>query len=330
VKPDLRVSDPGQLKKTLSGLIRDIGGADSVPLGITPDGSLVRDMTYLAKAPGLVTGPEVQPDFRVGDPKQLRTTLGGLMRGIEGPENPPLGVLPDGSLVRDVRYLAKAPSKIFPKRGDGFIFGDKVTPEFLTKVKQISSELGVDPNWMMAVMEFESGLSPSTRNTKSGAIGLIQFTKTSGYDPKKLAGMTAEEQLDKVADYLKRHKGTLGNLSDLYMSVLWPAGMGKPDDYVLFRSPSREYKQNSGLDVAGKGYVTKADAAAAVESRYREGLQRGTTILNADGSSESQIGNKTIVQPPHRPSVITGPDVRPDLRVSDPKQLKKTLDRLMR
>jgi Transglycosylase SLT domain len=277
-----------------------------------------------------VTGPDVRPDLRVSDPKQFRQTLGGLMRGISGPENPPLGVLPDGSLVRDLSYLAKKPSIISPQREQGFIFGDKVTPEFLTKVKQISSNLGIDPNWLMAVMDFESGLSPTTRNAKSGATGLIQFTKAAGYDPTKLAGMTAEDQLDKVADYLKNHKGKLGNLSDLYMSVLWPGAIGKPDDYVLFKSPSREYKQNSELDVAGKGYVTKSDAAAAVERRYQAGLKRGTTTLRADGSSESRVGTKTIVQLPRRSSVITGPEVKPDLRVSDPKQVRTTLDRLMR
>jgi hypothetical protein len=57
----------------------------------------------------------VKPNFGVGDPNQLRATLGGLMRGITGPENPPLGVLPDGSLLRDMTYLAKAPSRIFPQ-----------------------------------------------------------------------------------------------------------------------------------------------------------------------------------------------------------------------
>ena len=66
-----------------------------------------------------------------------------------------------------------------------------------------------------------------------------------------------------------------GNLSDLYMAVLFPAAVGKPDNFVLFGNGAmsgytgRAYDQNRGLDRNGDGSVTKAEAAAKV-LRHRE------------------------------------------------------------
>jgi hypothetical protein len=270
------------------------------PLGVLPDGSLVRDMGYLQNVPSRISGPDVSPDLSISDPNQMRATLSGLMQGIG--KNPP------------------------PQ--EGLIYGDKVSPEFLTKTKQISSELGIDPNWLMAVMNFESAgtFSPSVPNAAgSDGVGLIQFTKGGGYTQEeldKIASKTPEDQLDDVRDYLMRHKGNLHSLADVYMTVLWPEAVGKDDDHPLFQysnpaKTQRAYQQNQGLDRGNKGYVTKADAAASLQASLQQGVNRGTTFLRPDGSSESQVGNKTIVQLPRRPSLIPkpAPDVKPDLNV---------------
>ncbi|MGC8160121.1 transglycosylase SLT domain-containing protein, partial [Salmonella enterica] len=47
--------------------------------------------------------------------------------------------------------------------------------EFTDKVKTISTELGINHNWLMFVMWFESKLNPQAVNPISGATGLIQF-----------------------------------------------------------------------------------------------------------------------------------------------------------
>ncbi len=290
---------------------------NQVASGPVPGGSnTIVDLGALTRARSRIPRPDAVPHLepnlgipnrRTSDPKRARTTLDALTRGADGQAMEPLGVSPSGSLMRDARQWMKAPSRIPKPPVDGLIFGDKVSPEFLTKVDQISSDLGIDPNWLMAVMAFESGgtFSPSEPNhSGSSGVGLIQFTKSTGYDLEKLKKMTGEDQLDYVAKYLQAHKGKLGSLSDLYMSVLWPDAIGKPDDHVLFKSPSIAYKQNRGLDVDDKGAVTKADAAAAVERKYQEGVRRGTTTLRLDGSTESRVGTKTIVRSPKHPRVI--------------------------
>jgi hypothetical protein len=55
------------------------------------------------------------------------------------------------------------------------------------------------------------------------------------------------------------------------MAILWPRAIGKPNDYVLFASPTKQYKQNSGLDQDRDGKVTKYEAAAAVRAKLTKG-----------------------------------------------------------
>ena len=147
-----------------------------------------------------------------------------------------------------------------------------VTEEFLIEVKNMSERLGVKPDDLMAVMAFESGgINPAAVNKWSGATGLIQFMPSTaeglGTTTEALRGMSAMEQLPYVETYLSQHgirAGRNNSLSDLYMAVLWPAAVGKPDGYVLFSSGSNAYSQNAGLDINHDGAITKAEAVQLV------------------------------------------------------------------
>ena len=151
---------------------------------------------------------------------------------------------------------------------------EKLSPQFRAKAQLIANRLGVNLDDFYRVMHFETGgeFSPATKNRMgSGATGLIQFTKRTaerlGTTTEALAQMTPEQQLDYVEKYLAPHKGKLGNLKDLYLSILYPAAMGKSDETVLFTPDKNplEYRQNAGLDTDNKGYVTVRDAVAAVQ-----------------------------------------------------------------
>lgn len=151
---------------------------------------------------------------------------------------------------------------------------EKVSEKFKEKVLQIAADLGTDPNFLMAIMSFESGhsFSPKKKNPLSGATGLIQFMpKTAiglGTTIAALEKMTAEAQLDVVAQYFKPFKGRMNTLEDAYMAVLFPVAVGKGSGFVLFKRPSVTYKQNHGLDLNGDGMITVGEAA----SRVRAGL----------------------------------------------------------
>ena len=92
--------------------------------------------------------------------------------------------------------------------------------------------------------------------------------------------MTPVEQLDYVERYFAPYRGKLRDLSDLYMAILWPKGVGKPASYVLFSQGSREYQQNRGLDANNDGVVSKTEAA-----RSRDDRQPCSLLAKASTSS---------------------------------------------
>lgn len=165
--------------------------------------------------------------------------------------------------------------------GAKLIWGTMVDPEFRAKVRDIARRQGIEANWLMAVMAYETGNSflPYEKNRMgSSATGLIQFTsKTAnslGTSTTKLARMTAVEQLEWVEKYFEQYKGRIKNLGDAYMAVFAPRdGLGKPDSTVLYSAPSDEYNQNAPLDTQHKGYITRGDCIVQVNSAFKQGQQ---------------------------------------------------------
>ena len=132
---------------------------------------------------------------------------------------------------------------------------------FVEKVKKISANLGIDPNWLMAIMYFESArtFSPSITNS-IGATGLIQFlpstAKGLGTSTTALRGMSAVQQLDYVEKYLKPYKGKYKSYIDVYFAVFFPLAIGKPDDWVIQGgglSASSIYNANPAFRVVKDG-----------------------------------------------------------------------------
>ncbi len=138
-------------------------------------------------------------------------------------------------------------------------------------------------NDFIGCMAWESAetFSPSIKNAAgSGATGLIQFMPATargmGTTVEKLAKMTQIEQLNYVYKYFLPQKGKLRNLGDVYMTILWPAGIGKSEDYVLWSRAKKPttYRQNIGLDVNKDGVITRAECVAKVTERYNKGKKK--------------------------------------------------------
>lgn len=162
-------------------------------------------------------------------------------------------------------------------------WGARVAPEFRSYVRAMSARIGVNPDWIMACMAFETGrtFDPKIRNAAgSGAIGLIQFMPSTaaalGTSVEALAAMSAVQQLVVVESYFRPNKNRLRSLGDVYMAILWPGGIGKADEFPLFREkdPKRPklYIQNRGLDWNADGVITKAEACAGPVRELRVGL----------------------------------------------------------
>lgn len=163
-------------------------------------------------------------------------------------------------------------------------WGARVSPTFRARVHWIAHDLGLKADDLMACMAWESGetFSPAIRNgAGSGATGLIQFMpKTAislGTTVERLAGMAAEDQLNFVYKYFRPWKGRLQNLGDIYMAILWPAGVGQPDSYVLWEKGARPttYRQNAGLDSDKDGRITRAECLGKIREKQARGFQPG-------------------------------------------------------
>lgn len=185
--------------------------------------------------------------------------------------------------IDGIRWGTKPDTRSISTPSNGkLIWGARVSEEFRAKVTIIAKNLSFQPNWLMAVMGFETGFtfSPSARNPGSSATGLIQFMQATaiglGTTTARLARMTAVEQLDYVQKYYDAIPASrVRNLGDAYLAVLFPPGIGRPDSYVMWQRDTgpyqREYAANSGLDREKKGYITRGDAVAVVNNSYREG-----------------------------------------------------------
>jgi hypothetical protein len=128
------------------------------------------------------------------------------------------------------------------------IYEDKIPTSyrrgFIEKVVDISEKLKINPNWLMAIMYFESArtFSPSKGNN-IGCYGLIQFCPDRGknyktvngkrYAMSEISNMNYSEQLDLVYEYYKAYAGKLKSYTDTYFVTFFPLAIGKPDDWVI-------------------------------------------------------------------------------------------------
>jgi len=114
---------------------------------------------------------------------------------------------------------------------------------FVQRVRTIATALGINPNWLMAIMYWESGRTFSASKTNSlGYTGLIQFGTAAATDlgttTAALRAMTAVKQLDYVYAYYKLWFKRLGiTKTDSYISTylvtLFPAAVNKPLDFII-------------------------------------------------------------------------------------------------
>lgn len=182
------------------------------------------------------------------------------------------------------------------------LFSNRVTQAFIRVLINISNRLGIDPNWLMFLMDWESGIS-STRENSFGCLGLIQFCpdysggsyKTINgvtYDLQSLKMMLPEDQLEVVYQYLaeiQKDKGKFDDYYDLYFAILFPAAYGKPDNYVL------DTQTNQIFDLNRNGSITVGEVKQYLDNRVREKVpQAYWDIFFKKKTSFSYIEEKSL------------------------------------
>ncbi len=189
-------------------------------------------------------------------------------------------------------------------RIDGVQGNPNVTPAFIGEVEAMAGRLGTKPEYLMAVMSFETGgsFSPGQKNNAgSGATGLIQFMPNTapelGTTTAALARMSSVEQLQYVEKYFMQRAGAqngkLSTLEGVYTSVLYGSPKADPGA-TLWSSGSSAYKWNSGLDRNSDGRITAGEAANAVRARVDGDIdQGGSAIGDRAAPATSSTGGST-------------------------------------
>jgi peptidoglycan hydrolase-like protein with peptidoglycan-binding domain len=191
-------------------------------------------------------------------------------------------------LQSSVEGQTNAQAGISLDRIQGVRGNPNVTPEFVREVEAMARRLGTRPEYIMAVMSFESGgsFSPAKENRSTHATGLIQFMPdtargmlaeegvnvSSARAREIFAAMKPVEQLRYVEKYLAQRKfnGRLGSLEGVYTAVLSGHARQNPNDVVF--GPGISYNANAPLDWDGDGQIIAAEATSPVAFRLFGGV----------------------------------------------------------
>lgn len=209
-------------------------------------------------------------------------------------------------------------------------------PNFYPKLVQMTTQLGMKPEDLLAVMQSESGMNPAAHNPGGGASGLIQFMpfvlKGLGFpgstgDFRRLSG---EEQLPWIGKYIKQHMSQQNNKpftsgGQYYVANLWPAALklpgvqkGDPSTIILEKNPQSEngfskkymdigskipvsteragYDSNPLFDKEKKGYITLGDLNRQVDLNRKSPTYR-QGLLAMQQATGYQARPGVVVQP---------------------------------
>lgn len=161
------------------------------------------------------------------------------------------------------------------------VWGARVDQAFRKRVRLMGDNLNINPNWLMAVMGWETGYTfdPGQPNLGgSSGTGLIQFLNATaiglGTTTTALRRMTAVQQLDWVEKYFAQYAHRIVNLGDCYMAVLNPIAIGRPDSYIMWEKvgpTAAQYAANANLDTNRDDKITRLEGIAPVNDSMSRG-----------------------------------------------------------
>lgn len=139
---------------------------------------------------------------------------------------------------------------------------------------KINNQLGIHPEWALAVTYLESKFNPAAINP-SGCVGLNQFCRGTfsnyvGVSPEEYKTWPASAQLSgPIFNYWRdaTRSGTVDSAAKLMVAQLSQAALGRvrSSSDVVFAAPSSEYEANKKVfDPNDKGYFTLGDIAGVL------------------------------------------------------------------
>lgn len=164
-------------------------------------------------------------------------------------------------------------------------FGAEKTPAFRAKLLEVSNDLGIGPNYIMACIALETGETFRTdiKNSGSSATGLIQFMKATaeelGTRAHLLRKMGHVQQMEYVKKYFQMQSRNVNvpaedwSLEDVYYSIFSPNSIKlKPNDIVYKKSDGDTYDKNLYHDINKDGKITKSEISENIRVNYKLGM----------------------------------------------------------
>jgi subtilisin family serine protease len=176
--------------------------------------------------------------------------------------------------------------------GESVVHTTDLTDAFFAAMHVVATSLGTQAEFLLAVMNSESGIRANAHNKNGNASGLIQFMPatlvrlgwTQGHEAFRR--LSAEEQLPFVERYYRPFvRQGLNSTARLYQATFLPATLnrGSEPDTVIVDVNNNDnafaYGPNRALDRRGDGRILVGDLTAFVERakrspRWGEALQR--------------------------------------------------------
>ena len=157
---------------------------------------------------------------------------------------------------------------------------------FINAVQLCASTLNLNYVDMLACMHLETGgkMDPSLQNSL-GYTGLIQFGKAAatsiGTTTDALKAMDRATQCQYVTKYFQFNnlngKASAPRLVDIYLTILWPAAVGKPENFVIWASGTPQYNANPSFDKS----LPNPTGSVTVQSVENIILQHQATVKQA-------------------------------------------------
>lgn len=135
--------------------------------------------------------------------------------------------------------------------------------KYFDTIKYYSTELDIPYEWLIYALKSESNFYTLAKNKKgSGAFGLIQFmpfiynsNEFGNYTERQFEQLGWEKQMFFVYKYLKGRINEIENtcelktFTDFYMVIFYPKAVCEENNYIIAKSPTKRYIQNSGCDI---------------------------------------------------------------------------------
>lgn len=169
-----------------------------------------------------------------------------------------------------LQHNAKASA--LPKNKDfTLLHRKKYSQQFADSLQRVATRLQLNANWLLQVMQAESGLQANAQN-RHGATGLIQFLPTTaialGTTTAQLATMSRTEQLPYVEKFFQPIAGKIRSVEELRLFTFFPAALTQPNDYVLETAtlPAKLVaSRNTIFDTNGDMKITKGEFLKAIK-----------------------------------------------------------------